>query len=210
MTLSGHCHEVPGPDSWSATVESSVCVNVGQGIHELRYTIIDFDFDTSLGPTLPNRITVEAYPWQQIITIEGGSADTAEGLLHLVRSDPGSVREGGMQGLSPQAFRSRVQNLVAREGGALSQSELELHRNISNEEVTRLIDTPEILWLNDESGYLFPVFSSIGTGLFSPRCKRFCQACNSPIAGARLCIFYSLIVRSMAPDRWISPGSENR
>src|SRR5690606_21519828 len=68
LTVSGHCHEVPRQGSWSAAIGSTICVNVGQGVQELHYSIIDFDFDLSLGPILPNRISVEAFPWKQVIT----------------------------------------------------------------------------------------------------------------------------------------------
>lgn len=160
LTLSGHCHELPGLDSWNVNIGSSMCVNVGQGVQDLHYSVIDFDFDSSLGPKLPNRISVEAYPWKQTTTKEGGDTATAKKIIH-----PDSEHYEGAEDLSPDAIRARTRQAMLTEGGAISESELELHWATAGDEVKNLVASSSIISWKDDSGYQFPLWQFDRDGL---------------------------------------------
>ena len=62
LTVSGHDHDTPRRTArWHMRLGESRCVNVGQGVETLHYTLIEFDFAANT-PCLPMRILVRAFP----------------------------------------------------------------------------------------------------------------------------------------------------
>src|ERR1017187_8529022 len=76
LTISGHDHETPvRRGCWWDKVGRSVCLNVGQKLDgPPHYCVLEFTFPKST-PSLPSRIRVSAYPWDQCLEIgSDGSA----------------------------------------------------------------------------------------------------------------------------------------
>lgn len=62
LTVSGHDHDTPCRTArWHARLGESLCVNVGQGVESLRYSLIEFTF-LEATPCLPTRTVVRAFP----------------------------------------------------------------------------------------------------------------------------------------------------
>src|ERR1039458_8201850 len=70
LTVSGHDHETPvRRGCWWEKVGRTVCLNVGQKLDgPLHYCVLEFTFPQST-PSLPSRIRVSAYPWDQSLEI---------------------------------------------------------------------------------------------------------------------------------------------
>ncbi len=75
ITLSGHDHETPVFDGfWRDQIGQTTCINAGQPMRltqktkVLHYCVLDFDF-VGTEPTLPKRMTVTAYPWNETVTL---------------------------------------------------------------------------------------------------------------------------------------------
>jgi Icc-related predicted phosphoesterase len=69
-TISGHDHETPRiTKKWHDRIGDTLCVNVGQSPNApLHYTIVDAEFP-SAEPSLPSRLTVTAYPWNESVQV---------------------------------------------------------------------------------------------------------------------------------------------
>jgi Icc-related predicted phosphoesterase len=69
ITASGHDHDTPLENGvWHGRLGDTTCINVGQAENDFHYAVLDFEFAES-APSLPEKITVEAYPWEQNIVI---------------------------------------------------------------------------------------------------------------------------------------------
>jgi hypothetical protein len=65
----GHDHYTPLENGrWYARLEDTTCVNVGQDEESFHYAVLDFDFP-GLEPSLPTRIRIKAFPWNQEILL---------------------------------------------------------------------------------------------------------------------------------------------
>src|ERR1017187_5443871 len=76
LTVSGHDHVTPvRRGCWWDKVGRTVCINVGQKLDgPLHYCVLEFTFPKST-PSLPSRIRMSAYPWDQCLEIgSDGSA----------------------------------------------------------------------------------------------------------------------------------------
>lgn len=71
LTVSGHDHVAPLRNSaWHWQVGKSVCVNVGQSPMALRYCVLDFTF-SGTSPSVPTKISVQAFPGARLLDIPG-------------------------------------------------------------------------------------------------------------------------------------------
>lgn len=70
LVVCGHDHHAPIENKrWYCEVGSGTCVNVGQTDHEtLHYSVMKAKF-TPESPSLPSKISIEAFPWQETIEI---------------------------------------------------------------------------------------------------------------------------------------------
>jgi Icc-related predicted phosphoesterase len=69
LVICGHDHETPiRTGSWHTQLGKTMCVNVGQGIFGLHYTVVDFEFSDPASQ-VPSKIKVRAYPWGQEIIL---------------------------------------------------------------------------------------------------------------------------------------------
>lgn len=78
LTISGHDHETPVFDGyWRDQLGRTTCLNLGQPARltrkskTLHYCLMDFEFTRS-EPSLPQRVTVTAYPWNETFVIPNG------------------------------------------------------------------------------------------------------------------------------------------
>jgi Icc-related predicted phosphoesterase len=78
LTVSGHDHETPVFDgAWRDRIGKTICFNFGQPARlthvtkTLHYGLFEFDFAGS-EPSLPNSVTITAYPWQEKLAIPDG------------------------------------------------------------------------------------------------------------------------------------------
>lgn len=75
LTISGHDHNTPVTNKrWYHRIGQTVCVNVGQpDSGSLHYCVVEAEF-TSSKVSLPSKLTVTAYPWEESLTLpEQGS-----------------------------------------------------------------------------------------------------------------------------------------
>ena len=75
LTISGHDHETPVFDGyWWDRIGRTTCLNLGQPTRlteptqTLHYGVMDFEF-ASDKPSLPQSVTVTAYPWIETFTL---------------------------------------------------------------------------------------------------------------------------------------------
>lgn len=69
IVVNGHDHEIPfRVNRWYALFGKSFCVNVGQKDNILHYAVLDFEFALP-NSSLPDRITVKAFPWNQTCVV---------------------------------------------------------------------------------------------------------------------------------------------
>ena len=70
LTISGHDHQTPiRSGCWHHRIGQTTCVNVGQTDNgPLHYCVIEAEFE-SASPSLPSRMQVTAYPWQETIAL---------------------------------------------------------------------------------------------------------------------------------------------
>lgn len=62
LCVSGHDHHTPARNGvWHARVGHSVCLNVGQGVETLHYSLLEFTFPSD-APCVPTRVLVRAFP----------------------------------------------------------------------------------------------------------------------------------------------------
>jgi len=75
LTISGHDHLTPiRAKRWYCEFQNSTCVNVGQSDHgPLHYCLVEAEFK-GISPSLPTRLQVTAYPWQETISVSAGKA----------------------------------------------------------------------------------------------------------------------------------------
>lgn len=73
LTISGHDHRTPIQSGrWHYRLGQTTCVNVGQTDNgPLHYSLVEAEFE-SASPTLPTRMAVTAYPWQETISLPDG------------------------------------------------------------------------------------------------------------------------------------------
>ena len=70
LTVSGHDHHTPMRHNvWHGELGATVCVNVGRGVMSLHCCVLDFEFPESK-PSLPTKITVEAFPRKTQVVIQ--------------------------------------------------------------------------------------------------------------------------------------------
>jgi hypothetical protein len=63
LTISGHDRHGPIiAQRWLAQMNSSFCLNLGQGLPELSYALAEFAFESEETPAVPLGMTVEAFP----------------------------------------------------------------------------------------------------------------------------------------------------
>jgi Icc-related predicted phosphoesterase len=81
LTISGHDHRTPIKSKrWNCRIGQTTCVNVGQTDNgPLHYCLIEAEFE-SASPSLPTRMVVTAYPWQETLSFPDGK---------LIRSQSG-------------------------------------------------------------------------------------------------------------------------
>jgi Icc-related predicted phosphoesterase len=69
VVVCGHDHHTPiDHNIWHAWLGKTLCVNVGQTALDFHYALLDFEF-AEAECSLPTRITIRAFPWDQEITI---------------------------------------------------------------------------------------------------------------------------------------------
>ena len=69
LVVCGHDHDTPLENgTWHAPLGSTTCINIGQAENDFHYAILDFEFESSV-PSLPSKITVRAFPWQQKLNL---------------------------------------------------------------------------------------------------------------------------------------------
>ena len=70
LTISGHDHQTPiRTGRWHHRIGQTTCVNVGQTDNvPLHYCLIEAEFE-SASPSLPSRMQVTAYPWQETLVL---------------------------------------------------------------------------------------------------------------------------------------------
>ena len=69
LTISGHDHATPiMTGQWHASLGDTVCVNVGQAEMDFHYVLLDLEFSKDV-PSLPCKITVRAFPWNETIIV---------------------------------------------------------------------------------------------------------------------------------------------
>jgi len=73
LTISGHDHITPiNSKCWHHRLGKTTCVNVGQSNHgPLHYTLVETFFNKE-SRSLPVRLRVSAFPWQESITLPAG------------------------------------------------------------------------------------------------------------------------------------------
>jgi len=72
LTVSGHDHDTPRRTAtWQARLGESFCVNVGQSVETLHYTVMEFTFPAET-PCLPTCIVVRAFPVDEQLEINPG------------------------------------------------------------------------------------------------------------------------------------------
>jgi hypothetical protein len=55
-------------DTWHGTLGNSFVINAGQTVAELRYTVLDFEFEGAK-PALPRQMTATGFPGNQKVVI---------------------------------------------------------------------------------------------------------------------------------------------
>lgn len=65
LTLAGHHHH---PKAWHATLNGTVCLNVGQDENALRFCVLDFHFPSERS-ALPTKIEIVAHPTRQRLRV---------------------------------------------------------------------------------------------------------------------------------------------
>lgn len=70
LTISGHDHQTPLRNNcWHHKIGQTVCVNVGQSDSDpLHYCLVEAEF-TGNTTSLPARLRVSAFPWEQSLTL---------------------------------------------------------------------------------------------------------------------------------------------
>ena len=78
LTISGHDHLTPIQSGrWHHRIGQTTCVNVGQTDNgPLHYCIVEAEFE-SASPSLPMRMEVTAYPWQETVSLPTGNVITS-------------------------------------------------------------------------------------------------------------------------------------
>ena len=78
LTISGHDHLTPIQSRhWHHRIGQSTCVNVGQTDNgPLHYCLVESEFE-SASPSLPTRMEVTAYPWQETLSLPTGNVITS-------------------------------------------------------------------------------------------------------------------------------------
>jgi len=78
LTISGHDHLTPiQSGGWHYRLGQTTCVNVGQTDNgPLHYCLAEAEFD-SASPSLPTRMEVTAYPWQETVSLPDGKPITS-------------------------------------------------------------------------------------------------------------------------------------
>lgn len=84
LTVSGHDHETPIFDGdWRDRIGRTTCLNLGQPTRltkrtkVLHYCVLEFEFAGS-EPSLPQRVTVTAYPWNKTLVLPNGEKTAPE------------------------------------------------------------------------------------------------------------------------------------
>jgi Icc-related predicted phosphoesterase len=77
LTISGHDHLTPiHSDRWHHRIGQTICVNAGQTVSgPLHYCLVEVAF-RSVSPSLPTRMAVTAYPWEETVSLPFGRART--------------------------------------------------------------------------------------------------------------------------------------
>jgi Icc-related predicted phosphoesterase len=77
LTISGHDHRTPIQSGrWHYRLGQTTCVNVGQTDDgPLHYCLVEAEFESE-APSLPTRMTVTAYPWQETVSLPDGKLIT--------------------------------------------------------------------------------------------------------------------------------------
>jgi Icc-related predicted phosphoesterase len=80
LTVSGHDHITPiRSNCWHHRMGQTTCVNVGQADHDpLHYCLIEAEFEGS-SPSLPAKMQVTAYPWQETLELPSGTVISKSG-----------------------------------------------------------------------------------------------------------------------------------
>jgi Icc-related predicted phosphoesterase len=80
LTVSGHDHITPiRSNCWHHRIGQTTCVNAGQTDHHpLHYCLVEAEFE-SQAPSLPTKLEVTAYPWQETLALPSGKVISKSG-----------------------------------------------------------------------------------------------------------------------------------
>jgi Icc-related predicted phosphoesterase len=78
LAIFGHDHVTPIQSGrWHYRLGQTTCVNVGQTDNgPLHYCVVDAEFENA-SPSLPTRMEVTAYPWQETVSLPDGRVITS-------------------------------------------------------------------------------------------------------------------------------------
>ena len=88
LTISGHDHRTPiWSGRWHYRLGQTTCVNVGQTDNgPLHYCMVEAEFE-GVSPSLPTRMAVTAYPWQETVSLPDGNLISSRRRQRATASD---------------------------------------------------------------------------------------------------------------------------